>query len=446
MATIDHALSESLRPVLEGGPNSERAGENADAQSLHSLALSAFGRRASSRPDLEILLHDAVGLMGETLGADLGGVSKVASDGRSFCFKLLDVAKREVVDRGTQQLPRDPTASMAAYALTMGSPVFSSDLATEQRFKDHVLCGLGMACGLTVPLTVSEEQFGAIGVYSQRSREFAVEEMRFAESIGHLLSAFVGRTLAEQQLDRRERLSRGLMELLDTIVVTLDPSGNVLDMNRAGQELTGFALDELQGRPFLNALAVPGEAPLLDNLFRAVAAPPGRAELDAFVLAKDNHQRRLHWKAAAVTGAQGEQLGILLHGSCREVPESGGKARAAVPASPTQAEPRTCFSDRRRSPRTVFEYPQLVAPMYANRPPRKEEFFEVPCRNISAGGMALVMPRVPSFKRLVIALGRRPDVVHLTAEIVRVTEESEGQFLVGCRFTGRADPHSDISR
>src|SRR5579862_969864 len=47
---------------------------------------------------------------------------------------------------------------------------------------------------------------------------------------------------------RAERFSEQLIETSNAIVLVLDPAANVLDFNRAGEEITGYTRDELVGR------------------------------------------------------------------------------------------------------------------------------------------------------------------------------------------------------
>jgi hypothetical protein len=96
--------------------------------------------------------------------------------------------------------------------------------------------------------------------------------------------------------------------------------------------------------------------------------------------------------------------------------------------------------DKRRSPRRAFRYRQLIAPMRDGCLPSRNHFVEVECRDISAGGIALVLSEPPDFEDLVVALGKPPDESHFTSKVVRVEElEERGgtRYLVGCRFTGR---------
>ncbi len=94
----------------------------------------------------------------------------------------------------------------------------------------------------------------------------------------------------------------------------------------------------------------------------------------------------------------------------------------------------------RSSPRRDYRYRQKIAPLVDGLRPSKRSFFEVVCRDISAGGISFYMNRLPDFDTLVLALGNEPAVSHFTARVMRVArveEEGRIRYLVGCRFLGR---------
>jgi hypothetical protein len=82
----------------------------------------------------------------------------------------------------------------------------------------------------------------------------------------------------------------------------------------------------------------------------------------------------------------------------------------------------------------------MIAPIIAGVIPSHKNFFEVACRDISAGGIAFVLDNPPDFQSLVVALGNPPSVSYFSARVVRVADtvhEGKPAYLVGCQFTGR---------
>jgi len=105
----------------------------------------------------------------------------------------------------------------------------------------------------------------------------------------------------------------------------------------------------------------------------------------------------------------------------------------------SEAEP----SERRRAPRRTYAVNQLVAPYIGWKVPPEPAFCEVPCIDISTGGISFIWPTEPDFEHVVVALGKPPKQVCLSARVVSSRPydgESEGVRL-GCQVLGRlADP------
>lgn len=98
-------------------------------------------------------------------------------------------------------------------------------------------------------------------------------------------------------------------------------------------------------------------------------------------------------------------------------------------------------TEQRSSKRHEFPYMQKVAPLVGGKVPPPEKFFSVRCKDLSGGGVSLLLNRRPDFDLLVISLGAAPTASHVTARVVRVEERKRNgrtQYLVGCQFIGRA--------
>ena len=94
----------------------------------------------------------------------------------------------------------------------------------------------------------------------------------------------------------------------------------------------------------------------------------------------------------------------------------------------------------RTSPRRDFPYRQKIAPLNGGQRPTWDDFFEVRCSDLSAGGISILCEEPPRFNELVVALGRPPSLMHLAAKVVYVREavrDAQVMYQVGCRFIGR---------
>jgi len=403
----------------------------------------ALGQRVNARPELALVWEEALILMGEALEADAAGLSEITPDGQDLAFKFLDVPTRQpAIHHPIRPLRLDPATSMAAHCLRLATTVSCPYLLTEERFNDAVLLALGLVSGIAVPLTVAGRPWGTLGVYYKQPHEFHPDDVQFVEALSQMAGACAAQASAEHELTRQQRCTQGLLDLLDNMVLMLDAQGQVLNINRAGEAVTGFTGEELCGQTVVDALASPETLTQLEEFLAAAALQPGPRELQGSLLTKDHSRRQVLWTAQAVTDKQGQHIATLLQGTCPE--QEGTSAGPLIVAEPagTPQNRQPSGRERRSSQRCTFEYRQFMAPVLNGELPRRPDFFEVGCRDISSGGIALVLTAPPDSDRAVIALGRDENRIYVMAQVRRVAQESndrETRYIVGYRFTGRID-------
>jgi len=450
--------------------NVETQPEQLNALARQQAALLAFGRRSNARPELSVLMQDAVALVSEVLGADFSGVDRVIGG------KLV----RKVVPRNEQGSAADPVThesslaaedSIAGFALSEADSVVAANVGSDKRFTDLFLRKLGVVGALCVPLHVGNKPFGALEIYSEKEREFTKDDAQFAETIAQLLTSSVGRIQAEEALQQQRAFSSTILETVDALVFTLDARCHLLSMNRACRQVTGFSLEEVKGKAFCSMLAVPEEVTRLEGVFRGAVKERSSQEFESHLLTKDGNRRHICWSLKPISGNSGELESIALTGidrtaehhalkeleQVKAVAEEANRALTELRrslaegdhASGRQTEPADqpfqkvagkTGREKRSSPRRNFQYRQAIAPMYGDAMPSRKKFFTVVCEDISAGGLSFYLENPPEFEDLVVALGQPPAISFFRAKVVRVMDrELNGQpvHLVGCRFTGR---------
>jgi hypothetical protein len=95
----------------------------------------------------------------------------------------------------------------------------------------------------------------------------------------------------------------------------------------------------------------------------------------------------------------------------------------------------------RTSPRKQFQYSQRIAPMLGKILPQVDDYLEVECNDISSGGISFFLKRKPGCTHFVIALGQKPTVTLLIAQVMNIKEvkhNHQQMYLVGCKFIDRA--------
>lgn len=479
-------LRQPANPAERSAPGTAAGIES--GLSRYQEALLAFGRRSTAQPALAVLLQDAAMLVGETLQAEWMGIAELR-DGNQLVLQVSRAGPNVPFDgQHVHRTTLDAVDSMAAFALRSAHLVVSENVAADTRFEDLFLRRLGVVGAATIPLHLRGQPFGALGVYAARARTFRTEEIVFAETLGHLLSASSARVKLEEELKQERNFRSTVLGMVHAMVLSLDADGRVTYMNPECERITGYKLEEVRGQSFWSLFVAPEEDEWVQRVFRSSVDNAVPSEFVGSLMSKDGTRREVAWSMKAM--ATGEVQTLILAGSDWGDPESqpqgltsgtGGSRPKALnePSSPpsqprinlvqaggdlpgalqrgqaSQATPTGHCSgppssakdvspaarpEQRSSPRRPFPYRQRLAPMYDGIKPAKRLFFEVECKDISASGIAFYMNRLPDFDTVVIALGKLPNETYLTARVMRVArteEQGRIRYLVGCRFLGR---------
>ena len=412
----------------------------------------AFGRRTNAQPPLPVLLQDAVALVGEVLHAQLGGVGEVQGDTLVLTVTARDDEQAAGPAPAGAPLSPGRRPSMAAFALKSGNVTVTADLRKETRFRDDFLRGRDVVGALTAPLHVNGKPFGVLGVYTTAPRQFSLDDVTFAETIAHLLSASVARIKAEQKLQEAHEIKSSLLGMVDSMVMTLDMEGRVVDMNRACEELTKYRLDDVRDRPFWQAMVAPDDADLVKIIFQSSRGSQIPSEFEGEVLARDGSRRRVSWSLKVLSTGQVQTILVTgrdqtaqteikaelqrVKSLAEETTATLSQLTAKLDKRPAAAAPQPCPGrparnskvrrttatwrpppqpgrDQRRSPRRAYRYRQGIAPMNDQQLPAPSSFFEVEFWDISACGFSFFIDQLPKFDTLVAALGRPPAMTPL---------------------------------
>ncbi|MGO8749229.1 MAG: PAS domain S-box protein [Thermoguttaceae bacterium] len=443
----------------------EAQDSSADIQWRCHAGLLALGHNVAAWAEPSTVLSNAAKLISAVLRADLHGFAEIADDDAPLTLTIHDPARQS---RGEDSAIKFGNvgrgASMVFYALAAAQPVFTSNLAAEKRFSDPLLQGLGVASALVIPLQCAGRSFGALGAYWRSLRGFAAEEVEFAGVSGGLLVSSVARARLDADLHRHRALAGAVLDTVKSLVLMLDAQGNVVTMNRACREVTGFAPADFRGRPVWSVLFAPEKAEAIQKAIQSFNHGP--CSLEAELITKHGDCRQANWILDTVPGSEGESRVLVLTGTdCTDLVEAqrkmerlrqhvaklaatledshgNGRTRPepdAVPSDRNAIDQRT-GRERRTSVRSEFRCKQWIAPMREGRMPAPAEFFEVECSDISAGGFSFLFDREPEFETLAVVLGKAPQEVVLAARIVRCTSHgSMGRIRmrIGCRFLSR---------
>lgn len=472
-------------------------------------ALLAFARRVNARPNLDVLLQDAVTLLAETVGAEHCGIAEYLKGDR-LLLKVTPVHSEDMLAATiTREINMDPSTSLAAYTLSSAGPVVSLCLEKERRFSDVFLQKLDFVSVLSVPLYINNKPFGTLSIYCKEQRTFTSGDIAFAETYSNLLVASVAKVQAEAELRKKSVGMTTILDMVNNLVLELSREGRVENLNPICLQMFGWDLDLVIGQRFLEIVAPADNQSGFQDCFRDSIKKKVQQQFTGPFKVADNEKRYITWTILPRMDELGDLNSMLVTGTdctketllANELKQSkkqaeraiqvirelkaesenkaavAGEHRAAINSDTSSIDHETNRAravnskpdpsaeksrggaqsvstggsnqaeidgkpraENRQSPRRVFRYRQLIAPIHGSIMPSRRKFFQVACEDISAGGLCIIMDSIPDFKKLVVALGRAPGFSFFTAEIVRINEKYIGDdkvYIIGCQFTGR---------
>jgi len=486
----NHDSHDAITPLLSVGIGSSALDEDDGCREdllTRQEAVVALGRRSIAPPDLAVLVQDAAALMATMLDLEHSGVAEFTADDSGLEIKLR-LGKTETEEPGAaiHQVGFGGNESLAGHALELAHPVIVENLALEKRFQEKTLRKHGFTSAVAVPLVrpemlatdqepleegqraekhritaPPERAFGVLLAGSRGARHFDPEDVLFAETIAHLVGSTLARALAERSLAQQRRVHLGMMETVDALVLLLSPQGHIMQINRAGRQMTGFSPEEIQGRPIGSVFPVRFEEGLFEAIFEKLAQGVSPVHYESYLLTKHSQKRRVAWSYAAVTDSNGTIQSIIATGidltRQREAEERAAKAEHTVEraceeynkklAAPEKSFPEVgpvgsgTHGERRNRVRRSYPYRQWIAPILDGKLPALSEFVEMECNDIGVGGFSFLSSGPPASDRLVVALGTSSNSTYMIAEVAHVTRverDQQRQYLIGCSYSGRA--------
>jgi len=146
-----------------------------------------------------------------------------------------------------------------------GEPLLIEDASQDPRLTREIVRQEGIQAEIIVPLKAKDKVVGTFAGAMRESRQFLKEEVELLIAIGSQIGMAVESTrlyqrerLAAQQALASERRYRALFEGAHDAIWVHDSHGNIIAVNKACEELTGYSSKELLRMNVRNFLAEDG--------------------------------------------------------------------------------------------------------------------------------------------------------------------------------------------
>jgi chemotaxis protein methyltransferase CheR len=110
----------------------------------------------------------------------------------------------------------------------------------------------------------------------------------------------------EQDSPKKERdFIAAVLATAGALVIVLDREGRIVRFNRACERLTGFAFDQLRGKPFWDHLLIPEEVEQVKAVFSELRAGHFPNEHENYWVTKEGGRRLILWSNTAMVDERG---------------------------------------------------------------------------------------------------------------------------------------------
>lgn len=164
-------------------------------------AMVAIGRRAIALPSLSVLMHDSAALIANTLDVECYATAEPEVDGEALLVTLnVGPGGNAEPQVFAKRIDNAVTNSLVQRALRKTHPLAVDDFLASGSFQDPFLQGHGIRSAVAAPLITDCQSHGVLVAGSVDPGRFQTEELLCMETVAHLVSTTIARSLTEKAL------------------------------------------------------------------------------------------------------------------------------------------------------------------------------------------------------------------------------------------------------
>lgn len=167
---------------------------------------------------------------------------------------------------------------------------------------------------LGVPAMIDDELIGMVAL-ANSDRDYAERDLRLVERLAALYAVAVQRTRSEESLRRQRDFIAAVLDTIANLVVVLDREGRIVRFNRACELTTGYAFDQVEGKPFWDYFLLPEEIEPVKAVFGDVIAGRFPNTHENYWLTRDGRRRLVAWTNTALLDGKGQVAYVIAAGT-----------------------------------------------------------------------------------------------------------------------------------
>lgn len=160
------------------------------------------------------------------------------------------------------------TRCIENHAMEKKEPIVVTELQVETDFKvSEFLSRKNFNTACSIPVYSGDKAFAALSFYSTTFKQPKEEDLFFLNTIASMLDVAIERTKLYEKFIMGKGMSDTILESIEDGIITVDPHGMIIAMNRTAEELSGISIGEALGRACTGLFNATEENQKLNLLF-----------------------------------------------------------------------------------------------------------------------------------------------------------------------------------
>jgi PAS domain-containing protein len=192
-------------------------------------AVADLGQLALGHASLQTLTREATRVVACGLDTEFAGLLELVPDRRALVVRSVVGWPDDWCD--TEIVPAD-VSSQSGYTLAIGRPVIMDDIASETRFSiSPQMSRQDLASGISTTIGSNGGSYGVLSAHTRSRRVFTHHDVAFLEAVAHVLAMSVRRRLAEEEVEKTNRVLGAVIEGTTDAVFVKDLEGRFVALN-----------------------------------------------------------------------------------------------------------------------------------------------------------------------------------------------------------------------
>lgn len=205
----------------------------------------------------------------------------------------------------------------AAQALLSGAPVIIQDITTGRYSRElHDMADkTGVRALSSWPLIHKGHEYGVLNIHSDQAGVFTESEMDF------LAIVIADISLALYSLEMRSRMeierdfNREIVNTVQALLVSTSPCGKIVSFNAKAEEITGYTLDEVSEKYWVDVLLTPNHRSRTQKLVsETLKGSSHNVNFQAALITRNGQERIIKWHASIRPDSEINKVGLVLFG------------------------------------------------------------------------------------------------------------------------------------